>query len=152
MTHLDTSNTSYGEKKGWESNWQFNSRPLKVKSCLDFLVCKWCSTYCWKAFDEGYNFAWHLISIEGLHTKLWAPKVMGVPTSRISELPLGSPGTKWHLGVGLMARHKIYYKGEGTGFPQVRVVVNVVNSCLPVVCLCTKVFQLRINKLVDWFV
>jgi hypothetical protein len=32
MTHLDTSNTSYGQKKGWESIWQFDSRPLKVKN------------------------------------------------------------------------------------------------------------------------
>jgi hypothetical protein len=26
-------------------------------------------------------------------------------------------GTKWHLGVSPMARHKVYYKGEGGGFP-----------------------------------
>jgi len=30
MAHLDISNTSYGQKKGRESNWQFDSRPLKV--------------------------------------------------------------------------------------------------------------------------
>jgi hypothetical protein len=30
MTHLDTWNRSYGQKKGWESNCQFDSRPLKV--------------------------------------------------------------------------------------------------------------------------
>jgi hypothetical protein len=29
MTHLDILNTSYGQKKGWESNWQFDSRPQK---------------------------------------------------------------------------------------------------------------------------
>jgi hypothetical protein len=29
--------------------------------------------------------------------------------------------TKWHLGVGPIVRHRIYYKGEGGGgFPQVR--------------------------------
>jgi hypothetical protein len=37
-------------------------------------------TYHWKAFDEGYNFAQDLISIGGLHTKLWALQIMGVPT------------------------------------------------------------------------
>ncbi len=37
----------------------------------------------------------------------------------ISGLPLESPGTKCHLDVGLMSSHKIYYKGEGGGFPQV---------------------------------
>jgi hypothetical protein len=28
--HLDIYNPSYGQKKGRESNWQFDSRPLKV--------------------------------------------------------------------------------------------------------------------------
>jgi len=30
MCHLDIYNPSYGQKKGRESNWQFDSRPLKV--------------------------------------------------------------------------------------------------------------------------
>jgi glycine cleavage system protein P-like pyridoxal-binding family len=38
-----------------------------------------------------------------------------------------SPGTKCHLDVGLVERHKIYYKGEGGGFPQVQAVVRLVN-------------------------
>jgi hypothetical protein len=54
------------------SNRQFNSRPLKVKNCPDFLACKWRATYHWKALEEGYNFALDLILIEGLHAKLWA--------------------------------------------------------------------------------
>jgi hypothetical protein len=48
MTHLDTSNTTFGQKKGRESNWQFDSRPLKVGNRLDFLVCRWHATYRWK--------------------------------------------------------------------------------------------------------
>jgi hypothetical protein len=86
MTHLDTSNTSYGQKKGQESNCQFDSQPLKVRNRPTSLVCKWHATYRWKAFDEGYNFALDLISIGGLHTKLWAPKVAGVPTLGILGL------------------------------------------------------------------
>jgi hypothetical protein len=50
----------------------------------------------------------------------------------------GSPETKCHLGVGLMARHKVYYKGEGGGFPQVRAVVSLVNLSLSVVHPNTK--------------
>ncbi len=42
----------------------------------------------------------------------------------ILGLPLGSPRTKWHLNVGPMARHKVYYKGEGGGFPQVLAMVT----------------------------
>jgi len=42
---------------------------------------------------------------------------VGVPTLEISGLSLGSPGTKCHLDVGLVERHRIYYKGEGGVFP-----------------------------------
>jgi hypothetical protein len=30
--HLDICSPSYGQKKGRESNWQFDSRPLKVRN------------------------------------------------------------------------------------------------------------------------
>ncbi len=95
-------------------------------------------TYRWKALNEGYNFVLNLISIGGLHTKLWAPKVTRVPSLGISGLPFGSPGTKCHLDVGLMERHKVYYKGEGGGFPQIRAVVNLVSPSLPMVRPNTK--------------
>jgi hypothetical protein len=115
-------------------------------------MCKWHATYRWKALNKGYNFALELISIKGWHTKLWAPKVVGVLVMKISGFPFGSPETKWHLGAGFVARHKVYYKGEGGGFPQVRTVVNLVSPCLPVVCSCSKVLQLHTNQLVVWFV
>jgi hypothetical protein len=37
-----------------------------------------------------------------------------------------------------MAKHRLYYKGEGGDFPKVRAVVNLVNLCLPVVRLSTQ--------------
>jgi hypothetical protein len=52
-------------------------------------LCRWHATYHWKVLDEGYNFA--LTS-------------------------LGNPRAKWHLGASPVARHKVYYKGEGGGF------------------------------------
>ncbi len=107
MTHLDTSYTSYGQKKGRESNWQFDSRPLKVGNRPDFLLWRWHATYHWKALNKKYNFALKLISIRGFHTKLWALKVVGNPILGISGLPLGSPETKWHLGASLVAKHKV---------------------------------------------
>jgi hypothetical protein len=56
-----------------------------------------------------------------------------------------------YLGVGSLARHKIYYKGEGGGFPQVRAVASLMSpSCLWFI-LTPKVFQLCINQLVIWF-
>jgi hypothetical protein len=85
-THLNIWNTSYGQKKGRESNWQFDSWPLKVKNRPNFLACRCYVTYCSKDLDKGYNFVSYLISIGGLHTKLWGPKIAGVPTLAISGL------------------------------------------------------------------
>jgi len=42
------------------------------------------------------------------------------------------------LGVGHVTKQRIYYKGEGGGFPQVQAVVSLVNSRLLVACLCNK--------------
>jgi hypothetical protein len=80
MTDLDTSNISYGQKKGQKSNWQFDSRSLKVNNLPIFLMCRWCATYHWKTLNEGYNFFLDLILIKVFHTKLWPPKVTGVLT------------------------------------------------------------------------
>jgi hypothetical protein len=148
MTHLDTWNTSYGQKKSQESNWEFDSWPLQVGNRPDFLAYRWHATYRWKAFDKGYNFSLDLILIRGLHRKLWALKVAGVPSLGIWGLPLRSPGTKCHLDVALMERHKVYYKGEGGGFPQVWAMVSLMSlSCMWLV-LAPKVLQLCINHLV----
>jgi hypothetical protein len=43
------------KKKGRESNWQFDFRPLKIKNQLDFLACKWRATCSWKDLDKGYK-------------------------------------------------------------------------------------------------
>jgi hypothetical protein len=129
-------------KKGRGSNWQFDSQPLKVRNRPDFCVCKWHVTYCWKTLDKSYNFVLDFISIKGLHTKLWAPKVTGVPTLEILGLPLRSPGTKCHLDAGLGANHKVYYKGEGGDFPQIQAVVSLASLNLPVARPSTKNAQI----------
>jgi hypothetical protein len=104
-----------------------------------FLAHRWHDAYRWQDLDKGNDFASYLTSIEGFHTKLWVSKMARVPILGILGLPLGSPGTKWHLGAGPMARHREYYKGEGDGFPQVWAIVSLVNPCLPMARLCTKV-------------
>jgi hypothetical protein len=78
MIHLDTYNISYGQKKGGESNCQFDSWPLKVRNRLALFACRWRVTYRWKDLNEGYNFAADLISIRGFQKKLWASKVARV--------------------------------------------------------------------------
>ncbi len=57
---------------------------------------------------------------------------------RISGFPFESLGTKCHLDVGLVERHKVYYKGEGGGFPQVWALVSLMNPSLPTVRFSTK--------------
>jgi hypothetical protein len=106
---------------------------IKSQESPQFLTWRWHATYCWKALDEGYNFTSNLISIGGLHEKLWGLKIMGVPTLGISGVE-----TKCHLDVGLVEKYKVYYKGEGGGFPQVWAVVNLVSLKLPVIRHGTK--------------
>jgi hypothetical protein len=71
---------------------------------------------------------------------------MGVPTLAVSGLPSetplreskGSPRTKSRLDVALAERCRIYYMGEGGGFPRVRVVVSLVSPKSSMVCPSTK--------------
>jgi hypothetical protein len=148
IAHWDIWNTSYGQKKGQESNCQFDSRPEKVGNRPNLFIFRWHATYRWKALDESYNFALDHTSIGGLLAKLWGSKVAGVPIGKISGLPLGVPGEKSHLDVCSVASHRVYYKGEGGGFPQVRAVVSLVCSCYPWLVLTPKVFQLCTNHFV----
>jgi hypothetical protein len=99
MSHLNICKTSYGRKKGWESNWQFDSRPLKVKNRPDPDLWRWSATHYWKDLEKSYKFTSDLIPIKGLSWELWAPKVPKVQTETVSRILLGSPGTKSHLDV-----------------------------------------------------
>ncbi len=84
------------------------------------------------SLDKNYNFVLDLIAIRGLHVKLCASKVTGVLAVGISRLPLGSPKTKSHLDVPPVKSYKIYSKGEGGGFPQVRAMMSLVSLRLVV--------------------
>jgi hypothetical protein len=63
IAHLDIWNTSYGQKKGQESNCQFDFRPKKVGNWPNLLDYRGLATYRWKSFDESYNFDLDCISI-----------------------------------------------------------------------------------------
>ncbi len=45
MNHLDIHNTSYSKKKGQESNWQFDSQPLKAENRPDPNAYWWNATH-----------------------------------------------------------------------------------------------------------
>ncbi len=138
MIHLDICNTSYDKKKGQEPNLQFDSRPRNVRNRFDFRAYRWRATHCWKALDKSYNFSLDLVPIRGLSTKLQPCSVTGVPTMAISGLPFRSLETKIHLDVTLVEGCRVYYIGEGGGFPQIRAVVNLVSPKSLVVCPSTK--------------
>jgi len=76
------SHTVLNELLLWElkSKWtsKFSKCNCRGQNPFDFLTCRWCATYHWKALDKCYNFATNLISIGGLHAKLWAPKALRV--------------------------------------------------------------------------
>jgi hypothetical protein len=61
--HLNICSPSYGQKKGRESNWQFDSRPLKVgnRPLPDLRIES--AIRRWKYLDEGYKFGSDLVAI-----------------------------------------------------------------------------------------
>jgi len=63
--HSDVCRPSYVQKKGRESNWQFDSRPLKVGNRLAPNVRFGSTIRRWKDLDEGYNFGSDLVAIRG---------------------------------------------------------------------------------------
>jgi hypothetical protein len=74
----DICSPSYGQKKGRESNCQFDSRPLKVGNrCLPDIRSE-LATWSWKDLDEGYNFGLDLVAIQVRSQELWRFKVPGV--------------------------------------------------------------------------
>ncbi len=121
--HLDICSPSYGQKKGRESNCQFDSRPQKVRNQPLPDVWSRSSTRSWKALDESYKFDSNLVPIQDWSEKLWMHKVPGVQTGTVSGLHLGSPGKKSHLDVAFARSCREYYKGEGCDFPRVWAVV-----------------------------
>jgi hypothetical protein len=140
MTHLDIYNRSYDQNKGWKSNWQFDSWPLKVKNRPNFLAFKHRVTYNWKAFDQSYNFSSDPIAIEGLHAKLWAPKVAGVPVVGISGLP--GQNAIWMWPPGRIVENTIRSGPWWVLWIQVR----------PWLILTLKMLKICINQHVVWFV
>jgi len=97
-----------------------------------------CMKVAWKALNDGYNFASHLTSIEGLHEKLWASKVAGVPILGILGLLTWESRDKMAFGCKTCGQAQRILKGEGGDFPQVWVVVSLMNFCLFMIHLCTK--------------
>jgi hypothetical protein len=98
--HLDICSPSYGQTKGRESNWQFDSRPLKVGNRPAPNVRWESATRRWKALEEGYKFGSDLVPIGAGGEKLWCPKVSGVQNRDSFGTPLWESQDKQPLGCG----------------------------------------------------
>jgi hypothetical protein len=85
MSNSDICSPSYGQKKGRESNWQFDSRPLTVRNRPFPDVRFRSATWRWKDLDEGYNFGLDLIAIQLCSWELWRFKVPEVPPGQIRD-------------------------------------------------------------------
>jgi len=70
-----------------------------------------------------------------------APKSRESQLARFWDSHSGVLREKSHVDVGLMERSRVYYKGDGGGFPQVRAVVDLVCLCCPWLVLAPKVLQ-----------
>jgi len=91
---LDICRPSYGQKKGRESNWQFDSQPLKVGNRPLPDLRMEIATARWKDLDEGYKFGSDLVAIRPGNRELWAPKVPGLHPGQFRDSNLGVPGKR----------------------------------------------------------
>ncbi len=131
---------------------QFGSRPLKAEDHLDFLMCRRCVTYHWKALDEGYNFALDLISIAGLHTKLWDSKVTGLQNyenPNFGNFKILEQNDIWVLALWLGIDNTI--RGKVMASPKSGLWWVLWIHVCPWFVHAPKVLQLCINQLI-WFV
>jgi hypothetical protein len=126
--HLDICNPRYGQKKGRESNWQFDSRPLKVKS-RELTSSRRPNWKCDRSFERSRRglqvwFGPHCDQIS--QSRVMSSRSPGTPTGTISELQLGSPGKKCHSSASAAEWHIVYYREDGGGTSRVRAVVCLV--------------------------
>ncbi len=91
ISHSDICSTSYGQKKGRESNWQFDSRPLKVGN---------------RPFSDVTLRVQH-----GVGKISTAVQSSGSLVGTVSGLHFGSPNKMCHLDVASATSCREYYRG-----------------------------------------
>ncbi len=94
--HLDICSPSYGQKKGRESNWQFDSRPLKVGNRPVPDVRSGSATWCWKAL--GLQLWFRLRPDRRLGQGVMKSQSPGTPTRDSFGTPLWESREKEPFG------------------------------------------------------
>jgi hypothetical protein len=114
--NLDICRPSYGQKKGRESNWQFDSRPLKVgnRPLPDLRIES--AIRRWKDLDKGYKFGLDFVAIGLRSRELRAPKVPGLHSRQFRDnfgTPTWESREKESFGCSLDgASQRILYGGR----------------------------------------
>jgi hypothetical protein len=126
IDHLDICSPSYGQKKGRESNWQFDSRPLKVGNRPLPDVRFGSAIGRWKDLEEGYNFGLDLVTIQLCSRELWQFKVPRVPPGQFRD-SISGVATKCAIRVPPPRSNAEYTIGSRVvAYSQVRAVVSLV--------------------------
>ncbi len=108
INNLHSCSPSYGQKKGRELNWQFDSRPLKVRNRPPPDVRFGSATWRWKGLDNGYNFGSDPCCDSTLQSGVMAVQSSGSPIGTNSRLP--KPGNLCHLDAPSVASCIKYYR------------------------------------------
>jgi hypothetical protein len=151
MSHLDICSMSYGRKKGRESNWQFDSRPLKVRNRPDPGVCRWSVIHIGK-FSRRATTLLQTSSQSKVGTRSYeCPKSRESKPGQFQDSTLGVPRKSaiWMQVRRWDAENTIW--GKVVASPKFRPWwVKWVQGYLWLV-LTPRVFQMSINQLVGWF-
>jgi hypothetical protein len=127
----------------------FDSRPLKVKNRFDFLARRWCATYCWKVLNNDYSFLQTSFQLK-VCTQSYMSRESQPCEFRDSHLGTSGQNVIWVLIMWPSTKYTI--KGKVVASPKSRLWwILWVCVCSWLVC-APKVFKLRTNQLVVWFV
>ncbi len=92
VVHLDLICMSYNQKKGWESNWEFDSQPQILGKQGSNEVQLGCAIHCWKEIFESYKMLPSHFQKKLDFKKIWVAKVLGQQESQFWDSHSGVLG------------------------------------------------------------
>jgi hypothetical protein len=138
MSHLDICNTSYSKNKDQESNWQFDSWPLKVGNRPKPGVRRWSVTHRWKSSQGNLQVCFRPYPNRRSKQIIMNSQSPESPNRDNFRTPPWESQDKKPFRCGCRKITQRILYGEGGGFPQIWAVVNLVSPELPVACPSTK--------------
>jgi hypothetical protein len=152
MTHLDTWNISYGQKKGQESNWQFDSRPLKVGNRPNFLALGDMRYIVEKILKKITTLFQTSFRSEVCTQNYGSPKLRESQVWEFQDSHLGIPGQNAIWMWALWRGTKYTIRGKVVASPKSKLWWVLWVWVHPWFILAPKVLKLCTKQLVVWFV